>query len=244
MIFEKRRLFSKTKEDRIAGYYLNLLLISVSIYATIIALFQNEVSFSAKFGLAVAVFLLFVSYGATKGYDIKSKHQGSCEWLIAKINPSQNIIDEERLLNIIHPTVFIILLFCVMGIISSSADNFKYGYLLIAPGAIGFLTLTFIITGLPNSAKVSEKEILLVNDLIDLELDDKIRVKAKMAEIVREKGFVRRSEFIDELRDVLSKYRYVDDEEGGKIFMSERAFKNKLMTEDYSNLLEDTRKGQ
>lgn len=244
MILEKRRFFSKTKEDRIASYYLNFLIISVTIYASIICLFANTVSFSAKFGFLVTLFLLITSYIATKGYNVDSKHKGSCEWLIAKINPSQNIIDEERLLNIIHPTVFIVLLFCVMGVISSSADNFKYGYLLIALGTIGFLTLTFVITGLPNSAKVSEKDILLVNDLIDLELDDKIKVKAKMAEIVREKGFVRRLDFIDELREVLSNYRYVEDEEGNKTFMSERAFKNKLMTEDYSKLLEDARKGQ
>lgn len=197
MKFLKRRVSSKNKIEKFLGFvfygsaFLCLMTCQVGFtyFLNIITIPQNWILF------LMTLFFLLTLMDTTNDFDdIEKKHKGTLDYFITKINPVKSIAKSCFLFFVIPPILIV-----YVSIIEHSFSPFLFFIQYIFCIFILCITINAI-----NNIPVAPEELNVINDLEDINDDEKFLLKKGVSDIIIEHGYVSRGTLEEKVSNVLS----------------------------------------
>lgn len=252
MILAKANFKSSEKIDRVCGYYLNGLLFFTSIYVVAAIFFGKYFGMTASLGLLVTVFCFATSYYSMTIKERNNQHVGTYKWLLVKANGNRNKMTEESLNNFMENFFIFYLIsgLCLgyynlffMNPLESLASNNtgqsslffifneKISFFILFVGYFLIASSTIALILLQRNVVLSEQDILLIDEVEDFDTEFKTVLKDNIIKIIKQKGFVNRHDFTEELKKVITQY------ESTKTVLKKEELKENNISKLYPNLL-------
>lgn len=251
MILAKGNFKSSEKIDRICGYYLNGLLFLTTIYVVVAIFFGKYFGMTASLGLLLTIFCFGFSFYTMPVKERNNQHIGTYKWLLVKANGNRNKMTEESLNNSIGNFFIFYLIsgLCLgyytlffMNPLESLASNNtgqssllftfneKISFFVLFVGYCLMVSSTVALITLQRNVVLSEQDILLIDEVEDFDTEFKTALKDNIIKIIKQKGFVTRHDFTEELKKIITKY------ESRKDVAKEAKLKENSISKLYPNL--------
>lgn len=241
-----RKLNSSNKLEKFSAVFLNLLGLSILGLIGYIVAHGGDVT-NQKYYLTIGMFMSFI-VGCDGILDEKSKKEdlGTYQWFLARLNIRQSRLGESASFLLAMVTLMTFLIFTMVyyileaheEAIATSPYQISYEQLSIALISCVVLIITLYFYENLSDVKVSEKEILLIDDVVGVDEKTKNEFKKLVVEKIQSQGYVNR-ENIYQLSENIRKHLHIkkirEEKKGKKEALAEKA-------KEYSNLINSVSK--